>query len=164
MSPCDVKAPIGDSYVITGDGVQNSPPFRLGPPENGRVTLHVKPGSPSKHTAGIALLGGGGVLFLTGVIVMAVAGDSDKTFQSSASTHNEHLAAMSIGSFFILAGLATGITGGSWMYEHRRSHIESGGETTVRNPEPAPAPQTGPVPPSAMRAPAWYLPVLTGRF
>jgi hypothetical protein len=163
-SPCDVSAPLGDEYLLAGEKVNRSKPFRLEPGADGRVLLRVKPGVKAKHTTGLAFLAGGGVLALLGTTVLAVGIDPSVTFQNDALTHNENTTAIAVGSLLIVGGVAAGITGGAWALDNAYTTVGAGAVPARRDIEPLPPPQTGPASARRPEGPAWIVPLVRATF
>jgi hypothetical protein len=135
-SPCDQRAPVGDQYQVTGEGVNASKPFMLNA-SKGTVNLDVGVGDKKGETTGTVLLVVGGVLVVAGVIVMIAAGSTSGGLSGqgndSGTTHLGNTNAFFAGGALVFAGLAAGIYGGATMINSAHSNVEG----DVARPGPA---------------------------
>jgi hypothetical protein len=135
-SPCDVAAPVGDQYQVTGEGVNPSKPFMLNS-SKGVVKLDVEAGQKKDETKGIVFLVVGGALVIAGIIVIAVAGGTKGGVSGqgndSGTTHLGNTNAIFAGGGLIFAGLGAGIYGGATYLNSKSSTVEG----DVAKPGPA---------------------------
>jgi hypothetical protein len=124
-SPCDGQVSVADEYRVTGENLNDSAAFLLDGSKGEKITLNVSPGSKKKYTTGIVLLGAGGALALGGVITIA-AGASNAAVPGAdgTTTTDKNFNIMTVGTVLIVAGVATGIGGGSLMVDNGRTHVE----------------------------------------
>ena len=164
MSPCDQRAPLGEEYQVTGVGLNPSKPFRLATGKE-KVTLDVSVGDPNKAKMGLYIAVGGGVVALTGAIIIAAAVKPSDTFPDSGVTHVSNTNVLFAGGLLILTGVVAGIYGGATMLNSKEAQVE--GDTSKAGPAEKAAHDAGPKTASATPAattPAFVIPVLKGTF
>ena len=165
-SPCETRAPVGDQYQVTGEGLNPSKPFMLNA-SKGTVNLDVVVGEKRDATTGLVVLGVGGALVIAGVIVIAVAGGTKGGISGqgndSGTTHLGNTNAFFVGGGLIFAGLAAGIYGGATYLNSKSSSVEG----DVAKPGPARgALDSGPIVArnATPNAPSFVIPVWQGTF
>jgi hypothetical protein len=135
-SPCDAKGPVGDQYLLTGEGLNDSKVFNIDG-SKGKVTLDVSPGSKKKAVVGTGFLIGGGVVLLTGLI-WAIAESSGPLhadtnspgFLSGAgsndggTTHIDHTNGLFAAGALIFAGVCAGLYGAGTMLANRHTDVD----------------------------------------
>ncbi|MFO0553459.1 MAG: hypothetical protein U0271_34065 [Polyangiaceae bacterium] len=110
-SPCGKRVRVSEdsTFVIGGDGVRVSAPFRLNP-DKSEVTLKVHAGSVDRLVAGIALLSAGGVGIIGGgsACVLGALDGSDGVMEVAVGAVVGGAGiGMLIGGIFLLAGAST---------------------------------------------------------
>jgi hypothetical protein len=151
--------------MIIGKGIHRSKPFQIDASHRGRVNLSVTPGSKSKRTTGIWVLGGSGAVTLGGLIVLAAGIAPSQTFSADGMTHNENQTAIAVGSLLVVAGITGGITGGAWMLDNSRTAVDVGAAPAAKFNEPQqPLPQAAINSMQRASAATWMFPLLRGTF
>jgi hypothetical protein len=165
-SPCNVRVPKGDQFMIVGKDIHRSKPFYLDPALRGRVNLSVAPGRKEKRMHGFYLLGGSGALALGGLIVLAAGITPSSTFTEDGLTHNENQTAIAVGSLMLVVAVTGGITGGAWAYDNSltRVRVGAGANRFDDKQPPRGIPQSEPTSTLRAAAPGWMLPLFRGTF
>jgi hypothetical protein len=159
-------SPAPDTKPTTG--TQASPPA----PDTKSTTGYEASAPPrrdsSKATTGWILLGGGGALALAGIVVDAVgAGQNQVSGQGGAGdtsvTQHQKFDLLFAGTTMIIAGVAAGIYGGSFVLQSKRDNQDASSA-----PPPPAQGSTDPVTKAAQAslasAPTVVVPVLGARF
>jgi hypothetical protein len=164
-SPCDVKVPKADSFMIIGKDIHRSKPFQIDPSRQGRVNIRVLPGLKDKRKLGLYVLGGSGVVALAGIITLAAGITPDSTFKNDGQTHNENQTAIAAGSILIVAAAMGAMTGGAWAYDNAKTRVmeAEGPDSKFDEKKQARIPQVTPWANQAS-SPTWMFPLLRGSF
>ena len=122
-TPCDARLPGADEFRIVGQGVNESEPFSLTTPKGDVVKIHVSPGLKSRAKIGEVMTFTGAVLFVGALVVGIGASDPGATFNANGTTNNYNWNVIAVGTTIGVAGLVTGILGGSWWYDNSRTRV-----------------------------------------
>jgi len=133
-SPCDEAVSVSDEYHVIGVGLMDSKPFMLDPKES-KVSLSVQPGKRNRYQTGEWILGGGGVLAVTGIVFIAAGAGTSNTFSNDGITHNSNTNWITAGMAFILGGIAVGIYGGATMIDNAHTTV-NGAKASPEKQEP----------------------------
>jgi hypothetical protein len=168
-SPCDKTVPADVTYRVGGH--RPSPSFALKRPENGRVDLHVKPGSKAGFWTGVggvalgtALLGGGIATLIYGVANRnAVPGPDSETID------NSYTDVMTLGTVLILGGIFIGAGGGAFVASNASTSV-SGDVRMTESPRVTGSragdavPRSQPAPPFAALPRPTYVSIFSATF
>ncbi len=177
-SPCDKTGSLEDEYVVVGEGMRASKPFRLQPGASrsasdttikvessaSRVVLRVRPGYETEYKRGMYVLGAGGALVVGGIVYLVASLVGREVVEDDHQTMPNHTGTIALGSTVILAGLVGGITGGAWMQNNVRTRVRGDVAGMRGSNEPNTRPQTSVTISHALSAPAFVFPVLSGTF
>ena len=135
-SPCNQKVSPASQYRIVGTNLNDSKPFNLDAPrgKGDKVTLQIAPANHKKGVQGLWVLGGAGLLAVTGVIVILAGSDSKTTFSEDGATNNGNTNFIFAGTGLILAGVCGAVIGGSWYLDNRHTTVDGSPTTPEKTP------------------------------
>jgi hypothetical protein len=133
-TPCDVAVSPGEQYRVLGTDVAPSDAFVFDGTKGNKLSAKVVPGSLRKARIGLWLMGGGGVLTVTGILTM-VGASTMSGFASDNTVNEGRVGVLTTGAVLLIAGLGLGAWGAGYWWTNSHSQVEG----AVRSPEGKPA-------------------------